>query len=190
MRSKQHHQEHLMAFRIQAKEIPSQQMTMESATKCVHDKHTLPSLENLRSVVGVHNGSWGFNSKPATEPRWVDRDAATMASVAPTAMPTSAADSAARSLMPSPQNSVVLPRPCNDNTNNDSNVTVSVISKSGCSHCIQVMDAIPTKGLVCPGPAVTLLMVRTLVLSVTIVTVALILTTTTKCFNSSCSLHA
>ena len=48
-----------------------------------------------------------------------------MASVAPTAMPTSAAESAARSLMPSPQNSVVLPRPCSDSIDTDDGVTVS-----------------------------------------------------------------
>ena len=38
--------------------------------------------------------------------------AATVASVAPMAMPTSAADKAARSFMPSPQNMAVNPKPC------------------------------------------------------------------------------
>ncbi len=49
---------------------------------------------------------------PDTEPWGVDRAAAMTASVALTDMPTSAAESAARSLIPSPQNMVVFPRPC------------------------------------------------------------------------------
>ena len=49
---------------------------------------------------------------PATDPWDVDRVAAMTASVAPTAKPTSAADRAAMSLMPSPQNMVVCPNPC------------------------------------------------------------------------------
>lgn len=88
----------------------------------VHDKCNLSSLETLRSVVGFHG-------KPATEPRWVDRDAATMASVAPTAMPTSAADRAARSLIPSPQNRVVLPKPCDENTESDKLLLVTVSTR-------------------------------------------------------------
>ena len=49
---------------------------------------------------------------PATEPWGVEMAAAMNASVAPMDMPTSAAESAARSLIPSPQNTVVFPRPC------------------------------------------------------------------------------
>ena len=48
---------------------------------------------------------------PATEPWGVEMAAAMNASVAPMDMPTSAAESAARSLIPSPQNMVVFPRP-------------------------------------------------------------------------------
>ena len=49
---------------------------------------------------------------PATDSWDVERVAAITASVAPTAKPTSAADRAAMSLMPSPQNIVVWPNPC------------------------------------------------------------------------------
>jgi len=49
---------------------------------------------------------------PDTEPWGVETAAAMTASVALTDMPTSAAESAARSLIPSPQNMVVFPRPC------------------------------------------------------------------------------
>ena len=52
---------------------------------------------------------------PATEPCGVETAAAMTASVAPIDMPTSAAARAARSLIPSPQNIVVFPRPCMSN---------------------------------------------------------------------------
>ena len=56
---------------------------------------------------------------PATEPSGVEMVAAMNASVAPMDMPTSAAESAARSLIPSPQNMVVFPRPCASKNNGD-----------------------------------------------------------------------
>ena len=49
---------------------------------------------------------------PATEDRDVLSEAATNASLAPMEMPTSAAASAGKSLMPSPQKIVLLPSPC------------------------------------------------------------------------------
>lgn len=63
---------------------------------------------------------------PATEAWEVLSVAAMTASPAPTDMPTSAAASAARSLMPSPQNMVVLPRPCNNNGNKNNNNNVNI----------------------------------------------------------------
>ncbi len=62
---------------------------------------------------------------PATEPSGVEMAAAMNASVAPMDMPTSAAESAARSLIPSPQKMVVFPRPCANKT---------MVPTAGCPH--------------------------------------------------------
>jgi len=66
---------------------------------------------------------------PATEPWGVEMAAAMNASVAPMDMPTSAAESAARSLIPSPQNMVVFPRPYANKT---------MVPIAGCSHACAI----------------------------------------------------
>ena len=57
-------------------------------------------------------GRAGQGNRPVADSAGVKTGAATMASVAPTAIPKSAACSAAMSLIPSPQYATVCPSPC------------------------------------------------------------------------------
>lgn len=66
---------------------------------------------NRLTMTGLPHESCSVVESPVTEPRLVTA-AAMEASVEPTAYPTSAADKADRSLIPSPQNNTVCCSPC------------------------------------------------------------------------------